>query len=114
MSGSANPSTTQGPPDPFSFPLAIKLITPDSSPASVPAEKTSPLDKVIGGVKNALKGGKEKEESSPALQEAVRKMEERKAETVAEMQAQGKDTKALSGRKRDQVEFAPGEGFRGF
>jgi hypothetical protein len=121
MSGSGgNPQSLL---DPFSYPLAIKInsdstITPDSTPDAPQApeeKKASPLDKAIGGVKNELKGGKgkEKEESSPELQEAVRKMEERKAETVAEMQAQGQDRKALSGRKRDQVEFAPGEGSRG-
>jgi hypothetical protein len=121
MSGSSN--NPQGPLDPFSYPLAIKINSTvmadetSNAPPTPPGEKkTSPLDKVIVGVKNALKGGKdkEKEDASPELQDAVRKMEERKKETVKEMEKEGKDTKALSGRKRDQVEFAPGEGFRGF
>ncbi|CAI6339095.1 unnamed protein product [Periconia digitata] len=47
--------------------------------------------------------GKECKERSPALQDAIIRMEARKALTIAKMEQEGKDTSILSGRRADQV-----------
>ena len=44
---------------------------------------------------------KEPKENPPALQEAIDKMEARKHGTAAKMEAEGKDSSVLSGKRTD-------------
>ncbi|PVH96792.1 hypothetical protein DM02DRAFT_658870 [Periconia macrospinosa] len=77
-----------------------------------PVPRTSTRSKVLDTLKKpfapllptaAAEHKKQEEERPPALQEAIDRMEARKALTIRKMEEEGKDTSVLSGKRVDQV-----------
>lgn len=63
--------------------------------------RRSSLSKMVDAIKKPFHH--EKKENPPALQAAIDKMEARKRSTEQQMEAEGKDTSVLSGKRTDIV-----------
>lgn len=64
-------------------------------------ERRSSITKLMDAVKKPFH--REPKDVPPALQAAIDKMEARKQGTAEKMEAEGKDTTALSGKKTDLI-----------